>query len=97
MRPIWSPRDVSNPLSRFLWQRAWDAHAEQVKVEIARDTGNDIPVSKRHAAGDAKSLRGIPVAAVKGGLGGVADGTQPEAELIRKEARQRRRRRSLDE
>lgn len=79
------------------WQRAWDAHAEQIKVDIARETGNDIPVTKRHAAGDAKSLRGIPVAAVKGGFGGVSAGTQPEAALIRKERHQRQRRRDLDD
>jgi len=35
----------------------------------------------------AETLRGIPVAAVKGGLGGTVAGTQPEAELMRRERR----------
>lgn len=40
---------------------------------------------KRFPVPVAVRLRGIPVAAVKGGLGGTVAGTQPEAELLRKE------------
>lgn len=70
-----------------------EEHSRQVMLEIARETGHDLPPSKRRAAGDAKTLRGIPVSSVKGGLGGTAAGTQPEAALLRKE----RDRRSFDD
>jgi len=94
VRPIWSPRaNGHNPLSRFLWQRAWDAHIEQVKVEIARDTGQDLRPHSPGKIGDRRQLRGIPVA---GAASGTIDDTQPEQTLIRREARRERDRERTD-
>lgn len=83
MRPIWSPRS-SNPVDLFLARHEWAIHALQVMVEIARDTGHDLPENKRRAGGDARALRGIPVTGVPGGLGGTMAQTQPEREVVRR-------------
>lgn len=88
MRPIWSPR-ISNPLSKFLWQREWDSHIEQVKVEIARDTGHDLKPNPHAKIGDRRQLRGIPVA---GAASGTMADTDPLHTILRREAQAERRR-----
>lgn len=88
MRPIWSYRGP-NPLSRFLESQAWDRHIEQVKVEIARETGHDLKPNPHAKIGDRRQLRGIPVA---GAATGTMHDTDPLAALLRKEGDADRRR-----
>lgn len=91
MRPIWSPRST-NPLSLWFTRKAWEDHIEGVKVAIARDTGVDLPPTKRVAAGDRRQLRGIPVVGAPGGLPGTMSDTDPLGALLHEEAKAERRR-----
>lgn len=56
-------------------------------IEIARETGTDLPPARKVAAGDRRALRGIPVTGVPGGMGGTMAETNPLAEVLRREAR----------
>jgi len=60
-------------------------------IQIARETGVDLPPVKQHKIGDPKALRGIPVTGVPGGIGGTIADTQPERATIAKDERRRRR------
>jgi len=72
-------------------RRRLEHHSRQVLMEIARDTGSDLPKTTRRAAGDPQALRGVPVTSVPGGIGGAMADTQPERALIAKERRRERR------
>lgn len=62
------------------------AHQDQANVDraIRTSTGSDLPptVTKATLPGDKRRLRGIPVV---GGASGTSPGTDPLAELLRKE------------
>jgi hypothetical protein len=60
-------------------------------MEISREAGVDLPQTRKRAAGDPKSLRGVPVTGVPGGMGGTMSDTQPERALIRRETQAERR------
>lgn len=65
-----------------------ERHHAEVLAQVARETGNDLPVNKR-GVGDPRTARGIPIAGFRG-AGGTAPGTQPERELLREEGRRER-------
>jgi hypothetical protein len=91
----WETPIGDDPLNRYLQiQRLEDQLLKQL-TEIARETGNDLTLltEKKFRAsksGDPRTLRGIPVVGVPGGMGGVIPGTNPLAALMQKQPREDR-------
>jgi hypothetical protein len=91
---IWTTPIGDNPLNRFLQIQALENQLLKQLTELARETGNDLTLltEKKYRAsksGDPRTLRGIPVVGVAGGMGGVIPGTNPLAALMEKQPKER--------
>ena len=87
---LWDAPLGDDRLSLYLKHRRQEDHSRELLLEIARETGEDLPVTKSRAAGDPVAMRGVPIAGTKGGLGGTILSTQPEAALMAKETHRER-------
>ena len=94
-RSSWETPIGDNPLNRYLQIQALEAQLLKQLTELARETGNDLSLVtekkyRESKSGDPRTLRGIPVVGVAGGMGGVIPGTNPLAALMQKQPREGR-------